>query len=202
MSRSRLCCGSVLALVAIALVLAAGCSSSDNSKAENKAYNEGFAAGKKAARENLPAKFGDIRSTGYHAGYAAGGRAPLAGFNGWTTGTPYVVVLQNGKNGIPWEVQSRQHMQAGQLYQCDADSCDITSGSSGAGISGAVGAPLSTKMAMAAQMATTNALIRRFPITTAPRITARRWAPPDIGVTGDDPYGLDGNYDGVGCESY
>jgi hypothetical protein len=54
----------------------------------------------------------------YDAGYSAGREDAFSGFDGgWSFGTPYVVILQHGENGVTYRFSRRWPMQIGLEYR-------------------------------------------------------------------------------------
>lgn len=75
---------------------------------EGRALQEGSA---------LPADAQDAATKAFNAGYLAGANDIFGGYDGgWGIGSPYVIVLEMGANGITYRIASRTELQPGVSY--------------------------------------------------------------------------------------
>ena len=75
---------------------------------EGRALQEGIA---------LPAGTRDAATAAFTAGYLAGANDTFGGYDGgWAVGSPYVIVLEVGANGVTYRIASRTELQPGVSY--------------------------------------------------------------------------------------
>jgi hypothetical protein len=116
MTRVRM---SVLLAILLGAVLAAGMFVLGRATAPDRAsgYGAGYAAGRaqgvqegRALQEGLalPAGARDAATAAFNAGYRAGANDVFGGYDGgWSLGTPYLITLVAGSDGVTYRIASR-----------------------------------------------------------------------------------------------
>jgi hypothetical protein len=107
------------ALVCVALAggaFALGRASVDTDAARNDGLvagrAEGLSAGRAAGiREGRALQQGASARKAFEAGYTAGANDVFGGFDGgWTFGTPYVITLSRGADGVTYRINNRSEV--------------------------------------------------------------------------------------------
>ncbi len=114
---------SVLLAVLLGAVLAAGMFALGRETAPHPAsgYGAGYAAGLASGRAQgvqegralqeglaLPADARDAAAAAFNAGYRAGANDVFGGYDGgWSVGSPYLITLAAGSDGITYRIASR-----------------------------------------------------------------------------------------------
>jgi hypothetical protein len=129
MTRVRM---SALLTILVAAVLAAGmfalgrATGPDPASGYGAGYGAGLAAGRaqgvqegRALQEGLalPADARDAATAAFNAGYRAGANDVFGGYDGgWSLGTPYLITLVAGSDGVTYRISSRTPVRGGVNY--------------------------------------------------------------------------------------